>query len=74
MKTKLLKPQKMWAIVSTNQYNENYLYTGTWMSRKDAIRGHSGEQCMDWEDCRKNGDRVIQVLVSPVKPKKRKKS
>ena len=61
----------MWAIIGC--YG---LYTGTWLTKKDAIRNHcvakrlglddkwSDEAVKNvWKDCKKVGDKVIKVEV-----------
>lgn len=66
------KTEKMWAVVGCCG-----LYTGTWLTRKDAIRFHSvtkrlgigdewskGTVKKAWKDCKKSGDRVVKVEVS----------
>jgi len=52
----------MWAIIGC--YG---LYTGTWLTKKDAIRNHCVAKRLGlddkWKDCEKAGDKVIKVEV-----------
>ena len=63
MKQKTLKPKEeiMWAIHGTHG-----LYVGTDYTRKGMIRTHMADLgYMDWQECRKKGDRAIKVIVIP---------
>lgn len=61
---KKLKAEKMWAIVSDNK--NIGIYSGTWTTRKSAIYYHCKDVGKSWEQCKKDGDRAIKVLVVPI--------
>lgn len=45
-----------------------FLYIGVSMTRADAIRNHTFEKQKTWEQCLKNGDDTVKVLVEPTEP------
>ena len=45
------------------------LYYGTYSTRKWAIKKHTDSVGYSWNQCRKNGDRAIKVLVIPYSEK-----
>jgi len=52
----------MWAI-----YNDKLnFYTGTWLTKKEAIAQHIKEKGGTWRSCRVRGDRCIEVVVVPI--------
>lgn len=42
------------------------LYTGWWLTRKEAIQTHTGDVGKSWKECRKKGDRVVKILIYPI--------
>ena len=71
----MTKSTTMWAIIG------NYgLYTGTWFTRKEAIREHCHENLIipstlhpdiqsAWRRCQKNGDKAVKVKITWKEPK-----
>ena len=57
-----MKEKIFWAI--TGKFG---LYTGTWFTRVDAIINHSEMLGKSWSKCYRFGDRVIKVMVIPIK-------
>lgn len=53
-----MKKEVMWAI--TGHYG---LYTGTWLRRSDAIRQHTRTVGRTWNECRKQGDEAVRVVM-----------
>ena len=39
------------------------LYTGQWLTRKDAISTHCEEKGHEWARCKRHGDRAVKALV-----------
>jgi hypothetical protein len=39
------------------------LYTGQWLTRRDAIEQHCREIDYSWEACRKKGDRAVKATI-----------
>lgn len=63
MKTKIRNWEEYgWAILS-----EYGLYIGWWFTRSEAIKNHSKALGRTWEQCKKNGDRVIKIIIYPVR-------
>jgi hypothetical protein len=65
------KPEVMWAISGYWESDgrmrpRSFLYAGTHLLRKDMINEHTFYGKRKWSDCRKNGDRAIKVLVTPL--------
>jgi hypothetical protein len=50
---------KGWAIAGTRG-----LYTGWWLTRKEAIRFHYEALGKTWAQCRAKGDRAVKVEIS----------
>ena len=64
MKRKLdILPVKMWAV-----WGHCGLYVDTAYTRKDMIERHVSALGYDWEYHKKNGDRLVRVLVVPIPP------
>jgi hypothetical protein len=64
-----IKTEKMWAIWN----NEFGFYTGTWLTREEAIHYHVSqkEPSKDWGFCKKRGDHCIRVEISAAQPRAR---
>lgn len=61
-----IKPEKMWAI-----WNKDFgFYVGTRFNRKAMIAEHTNDIRKSWEDCKKDGDRAVRVLISPIEKAK----
>ena len=61
-----LKPEKMWAIMGQWDRGSPFIYIGTWLTKNHAIAVHTREMGKNWTDCKKDGDRAIKVLVTPI--------
>lgn len=60
-----LKPELMWAIAMPNwQETGLTLYTGTWLTRSEAIKEHTKHKGWDWKRCRRNGDVCLRVRIA----------
>jgi hypothetical protein len=51
-----VKTETRWVIV----YKQG-LYTGQWLTRKDAIEEHTRDKGKTWAECRKFGDRAVRA-------------
>jgi len=51
--------EKRWAIVG--KYG---LYVGQYLSRRDAIEGHTKMIGQSWRKCHKRGDRFVKVIIT----------
>jgi hypothetical protein len=51
--------EKGWAIAGV--YG---LYTGWWLTRKEAIKAHCRGRCMTWQQCRRKKDRAVKIEIS----------
>lgn len=59
---KALADRSMWAI--TGVYNgRQFFYTGTYLTRRDAIRDHAQAKGRTWDACYARGDRAVRVEV-----------
>jgi len=38
-------------------------YVGWWHLRRDAIEGHTSSLGVDWEYCKKKGDRCVKIEI-----------
>lgn len=47
-----------WAIVGVHG-----LYTGQWLTRRDAIEAHTEALGVTWAYCRKKGDRAVPIQI-----------
>lgn len=59
------KHEIMWAI--TGEFSlpikHRELYIGTFLSRIDAIDGHTKDMGESWKKCYRNGDRCVRVKM-----------
>lgn len=64
----LRKPfaETMWAIMGQWDTGRVFLYTGTWLTRHEAICAHTFNGKLKWSVCRARGDRAIKVSVVPL--------
>jgi hypothetical protein len=51
----------MWAIGSKFGW-----YTGTWQTRKEAIKTHCSLKGKTWEECKRDGDYVSKVALQEI--------
>lgn len=51
--------QKGWAITGVHG-----LYTGWWLTRKEAIKHHTMNLGETWEYCRSKGDRAVKIEIA----------
>ena len=51
---------KGWAMISKNFG----FYCGWWLTRREAIEEHCELKLESWEECRKNGDRVVKITIT----------
>lgn len=58
MNKRELKAETVWMI-----YGKYGLYSGAQFTRKDAIRDHEDTLGRPWDECVKDGDRVVKVLA-----------
>lgn len=64
---------EMWAItgdcrmsLSANARPGRFFYTGTYMTRRDAIDYHCRDLGAKWADRRRRGDRAVRVQVTEI--------
>jgi hypothetical protein len=53
--------QRFWAIYGTHGF-----YTGTWITRAEAIKDHCEAKGWDWRTCYRRGDRCVRVEVREI--------
>ncbi len=67
-KKRVPKPEKMWVV-----WNMDIgMYVGTSLTRSHIIYLHAAAMGKTWEECWKAGDRAVHVLITPIKPNRRK--
>lgn len=54
----------LWAIAGVWDDGKPFLYTGTWLTRKDAIAAHVAAKGRTWKQCRKDDDRAVKVTLT----------
>ena len=56
---------QQWAILGgRHRVGGEFLYYGTWRTRKDAIEAHKSAFGERWDVCSSKGDRAVRVWVS----------
>ena len=60
----MVTSQKGWAISGCWMTGRKFLYTGWWLTRNDAISEHTRDKGMDWDACRKDGDRAVKITIT----------
>ena len=55
---------KGWAIVFVFEGTSRHLYTGWWITRREAIKAHERDTGKPWEYHRSKGDRAVKIEIS----------
>lgn len=58
-----------WVIGYRQDGNFRGLYTGQWLTRKDAIEGHTKPNNWDWRKRKRRGDFVTKAKIIYEEPK-----
>jgi hypothetical protein len=59
------KPETMWAIAYTRSWGSG-IYTGTFLTRKQAINSHEKYIGESWKRMYRRGDRAVRVRVEVI--------
>lgn len=60
---KLLVKEKMWA-VGFKVGGRLRLYTGTWLTKRAAIKEFTAAKGWDWKRCQRHGDACVKITIT----------
>lgn len=60
-----MKSETGW-VIGYNLRGSSGMYQGFWFTRKDAIEYHVKAKGYNWIECKKKGDFVLKVEITPI--------